>query len=85
MSSQPGLDLTSIPERIQLEVQRSIKGAEYFSTSGPTVGATPRDLVRNRGTMSLYHYRPLADEVYRAPVLIVMATSAADAMHRAGD
>ena len=79
MSAAAGLDLMSIPERIQLEVQRaiqrSVKGAEYFSTSGPTVGATPRDLVRNRGTMSLYHYRPLADEVYRVPVLIVMATT----------
>jgi polyhydroxyalkanoate synthase subunit PhaC len=79
LSAAAGLDLASIPERIQLEVQRaiqrSIKGVEYFSTSGPTVGSTPRDLVRNRGTMSLYHYRPLADEVYRVPVLIVMATT----------
>ena len=79
MSAAAGLDLASIPERIQLEVQRaiqrSIKGVEYFSTSGPTVGSTPRDLVRNRGTMSLYHYRPLAEEVYRVPVLIVMATT----------
>jgi polyhydroxyalkanoate synthase len=79
LSATAGLDLASIPERIQLQVQRaiqrSVKGAEYFSTLGPTVGATPRDLVRNRGTMSLYHYRPLADEVYRVPVLIVMATT----------
>jgi polyhydroxyalkanoate synthase len=73
------VDLASIPDRIQQEVQRaiqrSIKGAEYFATSGPTVGLTPRDLLRSRGTMSLYHYRPLADEVYRVPVLIVMATT----------
>ncbi len=79
MSAAASLDLASIPERIQLEVQRaiqrSIKGVEYFSTSGPTVGSTPRDLVRNRGTMNLYHYRPLAAEVYRVPVLIVMATT----------
>jgi polyhydroxyalkanoate synthase subunit PhaC len=79
MTAQPGLDLTSIPERIQLEVQRAlqrgIKGVEYFSTSGPTLGSTPRDLLRARGTMNLYHYRPLADEVYRVPVLIVMATT----------
>jgi polyhydroxyalkanoate synthase len=89
MSLRPGLDLSSIPQRIQLEVQRaiqrSIEGVEYFSTSGQTVGATPRDLARNRGTMSLYHCRLLADEVYRVPILIVMATLAADAMHRVGD
>jgi polyhydroxyalkanoate synthase subunit PhaC len=79
MSSQSVPNLASIPERIQLEVQRaiqrSIKGVEYFSTSGPTLGCTPRELVRNRGTMNLYHYRPLANEVYRVPVLIVMATT----------
>ncbi len=37
-----GFDLASIPERIQSEVQRaiqrSIKGVEYFSTSGPSLG-----------------------------------------------
>jgi len=39
MSSSATLDLASIPERVQSEVQRaiqrSIKGVEYFSTSGP--------------------------------------------------
>ncbi len=79
MSPQYGLDLASMPERIQTEVQRaiqrSIKGVEYFSTSGPTLGLTSRDLLRSRGTMNLYHYRPLADEIYRVPVLIVMATT----------
>jgi polyhydroxyalkanoate synthase len=25
--------------------------------------------------MNLYHYRPIADEVYRVPILIVMATT----------
>ena len=79
MNAPTGLDLASIPERIQSEVQRaimrSIKGFEYFSTSGPTLGSTPKDVLHSRGTMSLYHYRPMADEVYRVPVLIVMATT----------
>lgn len=39
-----GFDLASIPERIQSEVQRaiqrSIKGVEYISTSGPSLGST---------------------------------------------
>jgi len=30
---------------------------------------------RCRGTMNLYHYRPVADEIYRVPILIVMATT----------
>ena len=79
MNAAAGLDLASIPERIQQEVQRailrSIKGVEYFTTSGPSLGVTPKDILSVRGTMNLYHYRPLADEVYRVPVLIVMATT----------
>src|SRR6201999_2200216 len=79
MNAPTALDLASIPDRIQAEVQRaiqrSIKGVEYFSTSGPTLGSTPKDIIHSRGTLNLYHYRPLSDEVYRVPVLIVMATT----------
>jgi polyhydroxyalkanoate synthase len=74
-----GLDLASIPDRIQTEVQRaiqrSIKGVEYIASSGPTLGSTPKDILSVRGTMNLYHYRPVADEIYRVPILIVMATT----------
>src|SRR5437016_14167699 len=74
-----GLELAELPDRIQSEVQRaiqrSIKGVEYFSTSGPSLGSTPKDILHVRGTMNLYHYRPVADEVYRVPILIVMATT----------
>jgi polyhydroxyalkanoate synthase subunit PhaC len=63
MSASAGLDLTSVSDRAQSEVQRaiqrSIKGVEYFSTSGPSLGSTPKDILHSRGTMSLYHYRPL--------------------------
>jgi polyhydroxyalkanoate synthase len=45
-------DLASISDRIQAEVlraiQRSIKGVEYFSTSGPTLGSTPKDVLQPR-------------------------------------
>src|SRR5262245_20465704 len=83
MNAAGGLDLASLQgslqERIQAEVQRaiqrSIKGVEYFSTSGPSLGSTPKDILRVRGTMRLYHYRPLAKEIYRVPILIVMATT----------
>ena len=79
MSASAGLDLTSIPERIQSEVQRaiqrSIKGVEYIASSGPALGSTPKDILHARGTMNLYHYRPIADEIYRVPILIVMATT----------
>ena len=66
MSAPAGLDFASIPERIQSEVrraiQRSIKGVEYIASSGPLLGSTPKDILHVRGTMNLYHYRPIADE-----------------------
>jgi polyhydroxyalkanoate synthase len=79
MNAPTGLDFASISDRVQSEVQRaiqrSIKGVEYFATSGPALGSTPKDVLASRGTMQLYHYRPLADEIYRVPILIVMATT----------
>ncbi len=79
MNTAAPLDLASIPDRIQSEVQRaiqrSIKGVEYFASSGPSLGSTPKDILHVRGTLNLYHYRPLSDEIYRVPILIVMATT----------
>src|ERR1700680_2635249 len=79
MNAAAGLDLASVPERIQSEVQRaiqrSINGVEYFASSGPALGSTPKDILQVRGTMNLYHYRPVTDEIYRVPILIVMATT----------
>ena len=60
---------------MQRAIQRSIKGVEYFASSGPPLGSTPKDILHFRGTMNLYHYRPVADEIYRVPILIVMATT----------
>jgi polyhydroxyalkanoate synthase len=39
----------------------------------PPLGATPRDVLYAKGTMRLYRYRPLTDEVYRIPVVLVMS------------
>jgi polyhydroxyalkanoate synthase len=67
----------SISGRIQAEFDRALqrvgKGLDYLASEGPTVGATPRDVLHRRGTLALYRYRPLADELYRVPALLVMA------------
>ena len=67
----------SISNRIRADVdrllQRGRKGIDYLATVGPTMGVTPRDLIHQRGTMALYRYRPLANEIYRVPLLLVMA------------
>ena len=77
MTAAGEIDL--IGSRIQAEVeraiQRNIKGLEYFSSPAPVPGATPKDLLHTRGTLNLYHYRPLAAELYRVPLLLVMATT----------
>ena len=39
----------------------------------PAVGLTPKDTLYSRGTMRLYRYRPLTEEVYRIPVVFVMS------------
>src|ERR1700684_2810003 len=71
--------MTSGIEQIQSEVQRaiarSIKGLEYVAAPSITVGPTPKDVIYEQGTLHLYHYRPLVDEIYRIPILIVMATT----------
>jgi len=54
MSAPAALDLASIPERIQSEVQRaiqrSIKGVEYVSSSGPSLGSRPKNNLHIRGS-----------------------------------
>lgn len=64
-----------VRQLVERTIQRNINGASYFLSSDPPVGLTPYDVVHKRGTLSLFHYRPQVDEVYRTPVLIVMATT----------
>jgi polyhydroxyalkanoate synthase len=64
-----------VTSEIDRALKRNIKGVEYFASQGPAVGSTPKDLIHARGTLQLYHYRPQADEIYRVPILLVMATT----------
>ena len=70
-------DEPALAERLRLEVeravQRSLKGIELLGQPPPSVGRTPKTVMHRRGTLSLYHYRATADEVYRVPLLFVMA------------
>ena len=84
MSARPSADATaevsaSVTARFQEEIDRALarnlKSIDYLASSGPATGTTPRDLLHRRGTLALYRYRPLVDEIYRIPILIVMATT----------
>lgn len=79
MNDSPAIDIGAFASRIQEEtqraVQRAVNGVGYFTSPAPAMGATPRTLLRARGPARLYHYQPVQDELYRVPVLIVMATT----------
>ena len=71
-------DVNKILEAAQSQVERNRqrleKGLDILLARGePPVGATPRDVIYSRGTVRLYHYRPMTDEVYRVPVVFVMS------------
>ena len=74
MSGEPGL-LERGRQEFERALQRNIKGLGYFTSPAPVMGASAKDVLIERGTLRLYHYRPLADEIYRVPVLLVMATT----------
>ena len=63
--------------RVEIDraIQRNLKGFGYLGSPDPAVGQTPKTLLHRRGTLSLYHYKPMVDEVYRVPILFVMATT----------
>lgn len=58
---------------IERAIQRNLKGLEYIGSPAPAVGATPKTVLHRRGTLSLYHFHTTAAEVYRVPILFVMA------------
>ena len=72
-------DPAAVADRIRTELdralQRGVKGLEYVSSGGPALGTTPRKLIHQRGTHALYHYTPVTDEIYRVPLLLVMAVT----------
>ena len=63
--------------RVRAEVERAIrrgvKGVEYFASAPPKNPGMPREQIYQRGTLRLYHYKPVASEVYRVPVMLVMS------------
>src|SRR5574337_171321 len=70
--ADPGLT-----ERLRLEVeravQRGLKGIELLGAPPAVVGQTPKTVMHRRGTLELVHYHAQVDEIYRVPVLLVMA------------
>jgi polyhydroxyalkanoate synthase len=72
----PNLDqmLKSAQDQLRRNSSRAQKGLDILlAREQPPVGASPKDVIYSRGTLRLYHYRPISDEVYRVPVVCVMS------------
>lgn len=67
--------LEQMRELVDKTIDRSVKGFRYMRSGQAQVGLTPKELVYSRGTLKLYHYYPIADEIYRIPLILVMATT----------
>jgi polyhydroxyalkanoate synthase len=72
--SSPGV-VDRTQKMVERAIRRNIKGLEYLTSSQVKVGLTPKELIYERGTLRLYHYLPIAKEIYRVPLLLVMATT----------
>ncbi len=67
--------LGRLRQEVERALQRNIKGWDYLASPGKAGGVCERSLIAKRGTMNLYHYEPLIEEIYRTPLMLVMATS----------
>ena len=59
----------SAPAETALE--RSRAGVPSLSELDLEVGSTPKDILHSDGITKLYRYRPVCDEVYRVPVILI--------------
>ena len=76
MTAQTAQEPQDIAAIVTKEVERTITRAQrgidvLLNRDEPETGKTPRDVIYRRGTMELYHYHPMSDEVYRVPVVLV--------------
>lgn len=72
-ASQPTME--QMQSLVDKTIQRSVKGMQFLRAAPAEVGQTPKDLIYSRGTLRLYHYHAQSDEIYRIPVMLVMATT----------
>lgn len=77
-AARPSDDI-GLTERLRLEVERAVqrgfKAVELLGAPPPDVGNTPKTVLHRRGTLELVHYHAVTDEVYRVPLLFVMAVT----------
>ncbi|WP_239806199.1 alpha/beta fold hydrolase [Croceicoccus hydrothermalis] len=71
-----GEEIAELARReIDRAIKRNIKGLEFLAAGTQPVGAMAKDVVYRKGTAVLYRYRPVLDEIYRTPLLLVSPPS----------
>lgn len=73
--SEQAQTVKQMRELLDKTIQRGVKGFQYVRANNTEVGMTPKQLIYDDGTLKLYHYLPVQEEIYRIPVVIVMATT----------
>src|SRR5215471_18963000 len=58
---------------VERAIQRHIPGLSLPNDLIGELGATPKDVIHTQGTLKLYRYRPLCEEIYRVPIVLVMS------------
>jgi len=76
--AEMGKLLEGTQAEVQRMVERNVKRAQQgtdilLGRQEPPVGATPKDVIYSRGTLRLYHYRPVTEDVYRVPLVFIMS------------
>jgi len=74
----PEIPQEEIDRQVQRAVERTLaRNIPGLRMPAPDldldVGQTPKELVYARDTLRLYHYKPMLDEIYRVPLLVIMS------------
>lgn len=73
--AEPKINEKQVAEAVNTAVNRAIErnraGVDPLVGLDLDVGVTPKDILHSEGTLKLYHYRPVCDEIYRIPVIVV--------------
>lgn len=72
MTSQTDSD-KKIREAIEKIYSRNIDGLKPLEGLELDLGVTSKDIIYTRGTLKLYHYTAVCDEIYRVPIVLVMS------------
>lgn len=68
------LVVEQLRREVRLTTERARRSIDVLlNRNEPAVGLTPKDTIYSSGTLRLYRYRPMQDEVYRVPVIFVMS------------